>query len=402
MICQCVCLLCILFATLLADAARNPKVRSRAGEGAASQNGPSAANVNHAIDLAVGYMNRACDPNGRFAYRIDIASGQLIPSYNIVRHAGAVYALAMANGSHPDQRTSDTILRAARFMRLNYIGPGVRPEQLTVWSKPLAQHSDAELGATALGLVALAEARKLDPKSVSLEQLQALGRFVLFSQRPDGSFVQKYNADKKPMAKWSSPYYPGEAALGFIALYAADHSRVWLAAAAKSLSYLATKRSGISAAPNDHWALIATARLLPYCRKSECGTSYHALVRHAIQICKAILREQLESSSEASDGAFDAAGRTAPTATRMEGLLATLEFLPDEYGGLRREIQAAIGRGIAFLIRAQIASGPAAGGLPGALASGVPGASEVRIDYLQHTLCAWLRYELLIHNSVQS
>jgi hypothetical protein len=52
----------------------------------------------------------------------------------------------------------------------------------------MAEHS-AELGGTGLGLVALAAARETDPKSMPLEQLQALGRFQLFLQRDDGSFV---------------------------------------------------------------------------------------------------------------------------------------------------------------------------------------------------------------------
>jgi hypothetical protein len=371
---------------------------------------PSPAEVSRAISLAAGYLERACRPDGKFAYRVDIGSGrESSSSYDIIRHEGAMYGLAMFNQSHPNHEAAAALLRAAKFLRENYIGPGVRPGQQVVWSQPLdrgsvSRHSDgpqskpqqryAELGGTGLGLVALVAARQVDPVSVPLEELQALGRFALFLQRDDGSFVHKYVADSGPVANWTSLYYPGEAALGFVALYEADHSREWLEAAGKALSYLAKSRVGLSTVPADHWALIATAKLLPYCDQGGCGASRQELVQHAIQVCKSILRDQFKGSAAVGlDGAFDSIGRTAPAATRLEGLLAALEFLPKNE--LRDKIEAASGRGILFLLRAQVVSGPQTGGMPGAIISRALDSSEVRIDYVQHALCAWLRYRSL-------
>jgi hypothetical protein len=367
---------------------------------------PSPAEVNRAIALAAGYLERACGPDGKFAYKVEIGSGRESSSYDIIRHAGAMYGLAMFNQSHPDSQAVAALIRAAKFLRENYMGPGVRPGQQIVWSQPLGGSSDplhsnaaqskpqeryAELGGAGLGLVALAAARQVDPKSVPLEQLQALGRFALFLQKDDGSFVHKYRAEGGPVTNWISLYYPGEAALGFVALYEADHSREWLTAAGNALSYLAKSRVGLSIVPADHWALTATAKLLPYCEKDSCGVSREELVQHAVQICNSILRDQFHGSSAVGlDGAFDATGRTAPAATRLEGLLAALEFLPK--GELRDRIEAAAGRGVGFLLRAQVTSGPQAGGMPGAIVTRASDSSEVRIDYVQHGLCAWLRY----------
>jgi hypothetical protein len=363
---------------------------------------PSPEAVRRAITLAAGYLERACGPDGKFVYKVNLASGRESPSYDIIRHAGAMYALAMLNQSQPDPQAVAAMIRAAAFLRQNYIGPGVRPGQQVVWSQPLAEspegrHSKpreryAELGGTGLGLVALAAARQVDPKSVPLEELQAMGRFALFLQRDDGSFIQKYRAEGGPVANWVSLYYPGEAALGFIALHQADHSSEWLTAAGKALSYLAKSRAGLTIVPADHWALIATAKLLPYCDRGGCGVSREELLQHAAQICNSILREQFRGSAAVGlDGAFDPTGRTAPTATRLEGLLAALECLPK--GELRSKIEAATERGVGFLVRAQVASGPQAGGLPGVIATRARDVSEIRIDYVQHALCAWLRYQ---------
>lgn len=355
---------------------------------------PSLDEVSRAIELATDYLERACGPDGKFAYKIDIGTGRQSSSYDIIRHEGAIYALAMANRSRPDPKVVEAMVRAAGFLRQNYIGSGVRPEQLVVWSKPLTESRErqyAELGGAGLGLVALTAARQVDPKSVPLKDLQALGRFVLFLQRDDGSFVHKYLAGGRPVTNWNSLYYPGEAALGLTALYEADHAREWLTAAGKALSYLARSRIGASSVPADHWALIATAKLLPYCDSNSCGASREELVHHAIQICNSILRDQFRGSAAVGlDGAFDATGRTAPAATRLEGLLAALEFLPK--GELHYKIEVAVDHGVSFLVRAQITSAPGEGGLPGAIVTRARDASEIRIDYVQHALCVWLRY----------
>jgi hypothetical protein len=252
-------------------------------------------------------------------------------------------------------------------------------------------------------LVALAEVRRQEPKAVPLEDLQALGRFLLFLQKDDGSFVNKYRLGSGPVEEWNPDnlFYPGEAALGFISLYEADHSREWLIAAGKALSFLAKSRAGRTKVPADHWALIATARLFPYCDQNSCpGSSREELMQHAIQICNSMVREQFRGSAAVGlDGAFDSTGRTSATATCLEGLLAALEFLlkdEPQTAELQKKIEAVAGRGVAFLLRMQIGNGPYSGGMPGAFAKRILESSQVRIDYVQHTLCAWLRYQELL------
>jgi hypothetical protein len=351
---------------------------------------PTAAQISQAIALSGGYLERACGPDGKFVYEITTPFGQQSSSYNIVRHAGAIYALSMLNRSTPDRKAMDAMVRATTFMRQNYIAPGAHPGRLVVWSEPTGPHSVAELGATGLGLVALTEVRKVAPKSMPLRELQALGRSALFLQRDDGSFASKFSPETGP-EDWDSLYYPGETALGFIGLYETDHSHLWLNAAARALSYLARSRAKLSPVPADHWALIAIAKLLPYCDKVSCPVSREELLQYARQVCDSIVHDQLRNPVAPMDGAFDATGRTAPVATRMEGLLAALEFLPKDE--LRAKVEAAAGRGIAFLMRAQIKSGPYAGGIPGAYLAGAQGTSEIRIDCVQHALSAWLRYQ---------
>ena len=363
---------------------------------------PTRPRLAHAIRLSGDYLGRACDSSGRFAYRVNTVSGGLTSSYNIVRHAGAMYSLSLLDRLRPDPEAVGAMIRAARFMQASYIGLDPGSDRLVVWSRPLPAKSDADLGAAGLGLVALVGVDQARPGMIPLSELRSLGRFVLFLQKADGSFYSKYGANGELVADWQSLYYPGEAALGLIALYEMDPSPHWIRAAGRALAYLAKSREKAAVLPPDHWAMIATAKFLRYYDRSSCPASREELVRHAARICESFLREEITSSVDARlVGGFEADGRTTPTATRLEGMLAALEFLPRD--SLRSRVEAAVGPGIVFLLRAQITSGPYAGGVPGTVLKPESvvfkanrQASEVRIDYVQHALSAWIGYEELL------
>lgn len=359
----------------------------------AQQPAPAPPGISHAIDLAVHYLETVCDQTGKFTYLVDPNTGKVSPSYGIIRHAGAIYSLAMYNQSHPDGKAVETMVRAAGFMRRNYIGPDAGSKALAVWSGPLPEKSDADLGGAGLGLIALTAVDQAAPNTIPLTDLEGLARFILFLQNPDGSFSDRYDPDSGLDADFESLYYPGEAALGLISLYELDHRAEWLTAAGNALSYLAKSRVKARRLPPDHWALIATSRFLPHCPEGDCPVSRAELIEHAARICDRILGDQVGSAPDPRrNGAFNAAGQTTSSATRLEGLLATLEFLPDDATERRSRIEAAVDHGIAFLLAAQIPSGPYAGGMPGAVSS-ARRAGEIRIDYVQHAMSAWLRYQ---------
>jgi hypothetical protein len=85
-----------------------------------------------------------CGPTGMFAYEIDIGTGRAAHSYDIIRHAGVMYALATLNRYHPNRRAAETLSRAGTFLRTAYIGPDSRSGGLAVWSRPLPAKSVAD------------------------------------------------------------------------------------------------------------------------------------------------------------------------------------------------------------------------------------------------------------------
>src|SRR6185503_18126721 len=141
---------------------------------------------------------------------------------------------------------------------------------------------DAVLGATGLGVVALLAADGLEPGAIPASTLRALGRFLVFMQRPDGSFNSTYNASTGPTNRFDSLYYPGEAILALAQLAAWDHEARWRDAAMRGIRYLATSRAGQSDVPSDNWALVATQELLE--QGSADDRDRELLLRHAAKI----------------------------------------------------------------------------------------------------------------------
>jgi hypothetical protein len=353
-----------------------------------------------------------CTSDGKFVYRINTnPETRLKPRYNFLRHAGTIYAMASYLQTYPQLSTQDALVRATAYLKAAAIVPlPQRKDLLAVWSPPEITGSQkplqAKLGGTGLGLVALLSAEKIIPGTTPIDFLRRMGDFLLYMQKPDGSFYSKYIPERGGKDdSWVSLYYPGEAALGLVMLYEMDPTLKWLQAAADSIAYLARKRANQTRVEADHWALLATARLLPlYPQLERPPVSKQTVIAHAQKICERILQAAIYASEDGLDfGGFTHDGRTTPTAVRLEGLLAALDFLPDEHTHLRERIIPAVKDGLMFLLRTQWRSGPYAGGIPRA-ARKLPArhpnftssfnrrVTEVRIDYVQHALSAMLQY----------
>jgi hypothetical protein len=377
-----------------------------------------------AIRLAGDYLAGAGDERGRFEYRVNLDPRVKVrPRYNELRHAGAIYALAMRHRWEPHEPTRAAMLRAAAHLTGELVrpvsGPDEAGEMLAVWSPETDAEDDhevsrgqpfeAKLGGAGLALVALASVERASPGTIPVEDLRRLGRFVLYLQKPDGSFHSKFVPSRGGRDDtWTSLFYPGEAALGLLMLHRLDPAPAWVQGASDAIGFLARSRRERAEVPADHWALLATAELLPVLDQCDRPMDRALAIDHALQVCRSILDDVPRHDADPHlAGCFTEDGRTTPTATRLEGLLAALTFLPPEQFVLREEIRAAVDAGVDFLMRAQVVEGPYAGGMPAAfarLAKRHPRysaafnrtATEVRIDYVQHALSALVQYDALM------
>ncbi|MBN2717589.1 MAG: hypothetical protein JXX14_17185 [Deltaproteobacteria bacterium] len=367
----------------------------------------SQADVEQAILRTVQQMKLLMHADGQFTYRFHLDdSVEYTPKYNMLRHAGAMYALDQYLSLFKDETVVATIQNGARFMKQCCFKPIPNTSTRTIWKLTSPEASDVEtakLGGAGLGLIAAVVSSNQDTNVVfSIEELRQIGEFILFMQKEDGSFYSKYAASTAARDdSWTSLYYPGEAALGLLYLNGMSPHPKWVEAANRALLHLARTRKEQRDVPHDHWALIATSKLLAVADNAEVSVADRRThITHVIQLCLAIIESQELTDGSAVHGAFDPFGKTTPAATRVEGLVAAWQVLPDSHRELKKRIWTAVNAGVAFLVRAQVQSGVHSGAFPRAIASMTDNdkearrfnsrMNEVRIDYLQHALSAML------------
>ena len=365
--------------------------------------------VETAVARAADFLVKSSKSDGMFQYRINMNPAVTVkPKYNVIRHAGAIYAMAMRYVVKPEPKLRAAIERSAKYLRDEALAPiEGQAEMFGIWSDPKVNGSKSprqvKLGGSGLGLVALMSMERIQPGFTPIKKLRGLGNSIVFMQKKDGSFYSKYVPSGGGLQdEWGSLYYPGEAALGLVMLYEVDPLPKWRDSACLALKYLAQTRKGNFRVPADHWALLATARLLKIRSDKPLPVSRELLIDHAVQICKSMLVDQvLNKDHSRLYGGFVHDGRTTPTATRLEGLQAALTFIPKDHE-IRPRLEKRVDAGIAFLLQSQIGSGLYKGAFPRAvmplegygqrIESFNERATEVRIDYVQHALSAMIQY----------
>ena len=366
--------------------------------------------IQTAIKRSAKYLQKSVKENGMFEYRINMdPSIKVKRKYNILRHAGAIYAMSQYLELYPqDYEMRSAIERAGKYLRDEAIEPvSGKENMLAVWSKPQVNNSgkplQAKLGGTGLGLVALLSIEKFHPGFTTMPDLQKLGRFIVYMQKEDGSFYSKYIPSEGGLQdRWKSIYYPGEAALGLLMLYEKDKSEVWANSAYKTLEYLANSNLNQENVQVDHWTLLATEKMLSVEGFYLIHPQIDLLLAHSARICEAIIDQQIISHPYPEfRGGFSKDGRITPSSIRLEGLLAATSVLTLQYRELSG-IDRAIHRGMSFLLNAQIKDGKYAGAYPRALKKINKNSddirhfnrrvTEIRIDYVQHTLSAMIGY----------
>jgi hypothetical protein len=409
---------------------------------------PALGSIDDAIERAADYLVRVSGADGRFEYRLFIDGRHgAKQKYNILRHAGSIYALAdyRAATTQPATRarTQESMTRAVEYLRRSIRPLAAHPEMRAVWSDPKEEggaRPAAKLGGAGLALIAITsklredatpdvdasallgdggkrESEDADAGSDLLGTLQALGRFVLFMQQPSGDFHAKYEEPKGFVTDFESLYYPGEAILGLTMLYEVDRDKRWLEAGARSVAYLVESRRSAKRLPNDHWLMIAIDQLLRvYGELAAPPLTREAVLEHSVALGRTMMDEQARVLARPYDpeidGAFASDARTTPSATRLEGLLALEHALGRDAdparAAFRADLRRTIARGVAFLRRSQVKDGLARGGIPMALKAVAEdagdgsdderehdAAQEVRIDYVQHALSAMLRHRAM-------
>jgi len=185
-------------------------------------------------------------------------------AYNAVRHALAVYGLFMAYSALKEPWILEGAENAMKFITDRFVfgpawfsnsakgklppdakkldfgipGPGGRIDKSAVWKAPdgrdlpipqdmgfLFHDNTAKMGGSAGVALLVSEMILVQPErkdellALYRPYLEAVGRFLLFMQRPDGAFFHYFVASDHPMYKTTTTIYPGEVMFGLARLY---------------------------------------------------------------------------------------------------------------------------------------------------------------------------------------
>lgn len=324
-----------------------------------------------AIEAAMDYVIGAIASDGRVRYRAR-ADGTVLDGYNVVRHAGTMFALAVGLRANP---------RADGIAALNRGTNGLRAflVRFSPTADALVYRGKIKLGGVALAALAEVEAYLTTAESHHLDAANRYAGYLLEALSPDGAFIHQRSWPSRATLPFVSRYYPGEAIFALARLYEVGGDPRFLAAARQAARYLIEVRDRgleIGELDHDHWLLYGL-EVLDRCAPDQAWWEHGQ--RIAGTIVKA-LRAHPGSCQRADFGTT----RSAPIATRIEGLMAAVRMALAR--GQRDQAlawRAAAERVESTLLDNRVHRGPLAGGFVGDT-----GGRVVRIDVVQHALSA--------------
>jgi hypothetical protein len=330
------------------------------------------------------YLVRMQKRDGSFHYYYDAASDRFESRrYNIIRHAGAALSLLELYKTTGGVRYLESARRAVKFLETRFRRVPAR-NRIYV----LDFDGKAKLGANGLALVVLATQLQLDPKFADRKSATGLAHQILAMQRKDGSFETRVRIQENDPSGPDSLYYPGEAMLGLIRLFALNHDKQHLQAAKRATDFLIESQSKMDSLPADAWLMQALEALYSIDHEKKYAD-------HIIALAEAIIADQYTAADREDYGGFGpGAPRATPTASRAEGLVAAYRVARSIDDPRASKIAASLQASAVFQLTQQVTSrngkslpnsSRAAGGFRESLTS-----MRVRIDFVQHNISSLL------------
>ena len=366
----------------------------------------SAAALREAALRGGRYLVGHLGASGRYVYEHDLWTGAQTDAnrpgsnYSMPRHAGTTYFLAELYRITREAWLREPIERAfAHLAELLARGgcAGALPDG-TAFDCVLDRGDRvAQLGSTALAVVALAEYQRAtgDPRYLPLAT--RLAAWLLFMQRPDGSFRHLYDVVARTADDDAQLlYYSGEAALALARMHVVTGDPRYADATRRGLDSLVDWYDFFMGGffyGEEHWTCIAAEAIWPAVQRERYAAfcaGYGAFLR----------AQQAEPAGQSDQDDFAGSyGLTAfvvpfntPAGSRTEAmisayLLGVHRGAPDSRiaGQIRAALQYVLGQQIrpdsAFDV-----VGEGDGAIPG-----TPLDRNIRIDYVQHVCSAMIR-----------
>jgi len=306
--------------------------------------------------------------NGSFKYRYDSQEARPLKGYNVLRHAGAVWAMLDVYHNVSDKKILDCCRQATHYLLDTYLR-----FYRSYNNACICENNTIKLGGNALSTLALISLFETTQDPFLLTIAERLAQFMVDQRMENNGLVHKRYFKSGKISKFHSMYYTGEALFALVALYRLTQQKYWYDAVRKIENELAPKNYGVK--EQSHWMLYFLELLSNY----EVSSLYY---HHAEKIVLHILDNPEYLSWE----------RSTPIACRSEGLLAFLRLKRPDTIDDKTLCERCI-KQIKYNLNKQLAFR-----LPdGSFVRGGHDRrkNEVRIDYIQHNISSFLHFSRL-------
>jgi hypothetical protein len=353
---------------------------------------PQPADFQAAAIRAGEFLMRQQRPDGAFHYRYDALDHRYSGTSrrSLARHAGVIYGLSQLYARTHDERLARSAAQAIHWVLNGYSRPCGTARRC------LVQGRQADLGPTALTLIALLAYQRATSDEEFSPAARELAEFVLTMQRADGEFHHAYHVQQQqPIPEPRIMFASEQAALALVMAHEAFGEPRFLQGAERALDFLTGAKYayfvGWFSYGADHWTCIAaeeawprlkSRRYLDFCR------GYAAFIR----------RIQYGTAVPAFAGYYGFSYLLVPQAPAAAGfteaVISTYK-LRLHHGRRDLVLQAQVWTALEALRRDQLrddnsylATSPAEarGGFRRSVVQ-----QDVRIDFTQHALSALLR-----------
>lgn len=315
----------------------------------------------------IRYLLKHLNANGAFDYVYHPADGVMGDKYNLLRHAGTLYALFQWH--HLMGQPVPPVLDSG----VSYLSAYIQPIGDVPHVSTLVYKGEAKLGGAALALLMYTELYKTSGSRRYLKTMRSLAEFLLWMQQPSGRFLSKYLVTERGFSPFESVYYPGEAMLALLRLYQIDPDPRWLQSVMDGAGHLLRYpvMEGRVRGHN-HWFATALAEL--YLVQPD-QAYYDELWSIAQATLDSIPRRIKKGDSSAS---LATVGETAVAVLLLELRLKRADRI--------REALSAVDNVLAYCLQLQVREGDFSSNAAWGGIMHDATKQSIRIDYVQHTL----------------
>lgn len=214
---------------------------------------------------ASSFLMEQLNEDGSFVYGLYPRFDRMVDGYNIIRHAGTIWALACQYKLTGDERLLDVIDPAIDYLLTD----------LTYADDDTAyilkeKNNEIEIGTSGLTIVALTEYMDAVDSDRYLDVCRDLGNgIVALLDQETGTFYQVLNDDFTRKEQFRIVYYDGEATFALCRLYGMTGEQVWLDAAKTAVDHFI---EADYTEYKDHWIAYSMNEITKYVDDPEYYT----------------------------------------------------------------------------------------------------------------------------------